>query len=198
MGDVVDSAEAERPAETGSVELSPADRARLKALRAQGLVIAFLVFVCDQAIKWTVTYPLNLRGQPDWTIRITDFFNLRWVENNGVSLGLLSASSFWGRWLLVLLTGAIAVFVTFWLWRERKRTDSIALAMVLGGAFGNILDRIRLGYVVDFADLHFGEFRPFLVFNVADAAITIGVLLLLVRALLMRDGKAPKKEVDHA
>lgn len=198
MGDVVDSAEAERPAETASVELSPADRARLKALRAQGLVIAFLVFVCDQAFKWTVTYPLNLRGQPDWTIRITDFFNLRWVENNGVSLGLLSASSFWGRWLLVLLTGAIAVFVTFWLWRERKRTDSIALAMVLGGAFGNILDRIRLGYVVDFADLHFGEFRPFLVFNVADAAITIGVLLLLVRALLMRDGKAPKKEVDHA
>jgi signal peptidase II len=198
MGDVVDSAGTAAPAETAPAELSSADRVRLKALRAQGLVIAFLVFVFDQAVKWVVTYPLNLRGQPDWIIRITDFFQLRWVENNGVSLGLLSASSFWGRWLLVLLTGAIAVFVTFWLWRERKRTDSIALAMVLGGAFGNILDRIRLGYVVDFADLHFGEFRPFLVFNVADAAITIGVLLLLVRALLMRDGKAPKKEVDHA
>ena len=56
------------------------------------------------------------------------------------------------------------------------------------------LDRVRLGYVVDYADLHFGEWRPFLVFNVGDAAITIGVLLLLVRALLMRDGKAPKKE----
>ena len=193
MGDVVDSPEAERPAEA-PVELSPADRARLRALRGQALVIAFLVFVFDQAVKWLVTFPLNLRGQPEWTIRITDFFNFRWVENNGVSLGLLSASSFWGRWLLVLLTGAIATFVTFWLWRERKRTDSIALAMVLGGALGNILDRIRLGYVVDYADLHFGEFRPFLVFNVADAAITIGVLLLLVRALLMRDGKAPRKE----
>ena len=58
---------------------------------------------------------------------------------------------------------------------------------VLGGALGNILDRIRLGHVVDFADLHFGEWRPFLVFNVADAAITIGVLILLVRALLIRD-----------
>ena len=193
MGDVVDSPEAERPAEA-AVELSPADRARLKALRGQALVIAFLVFVFDQAVKWLVTFPLNLRGQPEWTIRITDFFNFRWVENNGVSLGLLSASSFWGRWLLVLLTGAIAVFVSFWLWRERKRIDSVALAMVLGGALGNILDRIRLGYVVDFADLHFGEFRPFLVFNVADAAITIGVLLLLVRALLMRDGRPPKKE----
>ena len=171
------------------------DAERMRKNRKIGLSVAAAVFLIDQAVKWVVTYPLNLRGQPEWTIKITDFFNLRWVENNGVSLGLLSASSFWGRWLLVLLTGAIATFVTFWLWKERKRTDSVALAMVLGGALGNIIDRIRLGYVVDYADLHFGEFRPFLVFNVADAAITIGVLLLLVRALLMRDGKAPKKEV---
>lgn len=198
MGDVTDSAKvvpsAETAAELSPAELSPADKARLKALRAQALVIAFLVFVFDQAAKWLVTAPLNLRGQPEWTIKLADFLNFRWVENNGVSLGLLSASSFWGRWLLVLLTGAIAVFVTFWLWRERKRTDSVALAMVLGGALGNILDRVRFGYVVDYIDLHFGEFRPFLVFNVADAAITIGVLLLLVRALLMRDGRPPKKE----
>lgn len=192
MSDVADNDAGPRPAE--AAEISPAERLRLKALRLQALAIAFLIFIFDQAVKWLVTYPLNLKGQPEWTIHITDFFNLRWVENNGVSLGLLSASNFWGRWLLVLLTGAIAVFVSFWLWRERKRTDSVALAMVLGGAIGNILDRVRLGYVVDYADLHFGEFRPFLVFNVADAAITIGVLLLLVRALLMRDGKAPKKE----
>ncbi len=198
MSDVVDNQAAEQPAAEAAPGLSTADQLRLKTLRAQALVIAFLIFVFDQAVKWVVTYPLNLMGQPRWTIEITDFFNLRWVQNNGVSLGLLSASNFWGRWLLVLLTGAIATFVTFWLWKERKRTDSVALAMVLGGAIGNILDRIRLGYVVDYADLHFGEFRPFLVFNVADAAITIGVLLLLVRALLMRDGKAPKKEVDHA
>ena len=197
MAEAVDSPAEEAapsPAPAPEPGLSPADRLRLRALRAQGLVIAFLIFVFDQAVKWVVTYPLNLRGQPEWTIRITDFFNLRWVENNGVSLGLLSASSFWGRWLLVLLTGAIATFVTIWLWKERKRADSIALALVLGGALGNILDRVRLGYVVDYADLHFGEFRPFLVFNVADAAITIGVLLLLVRALLMRDGKDKKKE----
>ena len=193
MGDVVDSPAEAQPAAPD--DLSPADRLRLKALRSKALVIAFLIFVFDQAVKWVVTYPLNLKGQPEWTIKITDFFNLRWVENNGVSLGLFSASSFWGRWMLVLLTGAIATFVAVWLWKERKRGDSFALAMVLGGALGNIVDRIRLGYVVDYADLHFGDFRPFLVFNVADAAITIGVLLLLVRALLMRDGKAPKKEV---
>ena len=188
----------ENPTENEPAVTTPAGAARelrLNALRAQALVLSFLIFVFDQAVKWVVTYPLNLKGQPEWTIKIFDFFNLRWVENNGVSLGLLSASNFWGRWLLVLLTGGIAVFVALWLWKERKRTDSVALALVLGGALGNIVDRVRLGYVVDYADLHFGEFRPFLVFNVADAAITIGVLLLLVRALLMRDGKAPKKEV---
>jgi signal peptidase II len=69
--------------------------------------------------------------------------------------------------------------------------------MVLGGALGNILDRVRFGYVVDFADLHFGEFRPFLVFNVADAAISIGVVILLLRAFLMRN-EAPKENIEHA
>jgi len=168
---------------------------RLRRNRSVGFVIAFLIFIFDQATKWVVTYPLNLRSQPDLTIRITDFFTLHWLENTGVSLGLLSAGSEMGRWLLVVLTAAIALFVAGWMWRERRRDDSIALAMILGGALGNIVDRVRFGYVVDFADLHFGEWRPFLVFNVGDAAITIGVLLLLVRALLMRDGKGSKKEV---
>jgi len=168
---------------------------KLRRNRSVAFVIAFLVFVFDQATKWVVTYPLNLGGQPDLTIEITNFFNLHWVENKGVSLGLLSAGTDMGRWLLVALTAAIAIFVATWMWREKRRDDSVALAMILGGALGNIVDRVRFGYVVDFADLHFGEWRPFLVFNVADAAITIGVLLLLVRALLMRDGKGSKKEV---
>ena len=165
---------------------------RLKGNRSAAFVIAFLIFVFDQATKWVVTYPLQLR-QVD-TIEILPFFDLRWVENRGVSLGLLSAGSELGRWLLVAMTAAIAAFVAIWMWKEKRRDDSVALALVLGGALGNILDRARLGYVVDFADLHFGAWRPFLVFNVGDAAITIGVLLLLVRALLMRDGKDTKKE----
>ncbi len=168
---------------------------KLKRNRASAAVIALLIFVLDQAVKWAVTVPLDLKGQPGREMRLFSFFDLRWVENSGVSLGLLSADGELGRWLLVALTAAIAAFVAIWLWRERKRADSTALAMVLGGALGNIADRVRLGYVLDYADLHFGAWRPFLVFNVGDAAITIGVLLLLVRALLMRDGKAPKKDV---
>lgn len=165
---------------------------RIKNNRATAFVVAFLVLVLDQATKWVITYPLQLRQMRE--IEITSFFDLRWVENTGVSLGLLSADGELGRWLLVAMTAAIATFVAVWLWREKRRDDTIALALVLGGALGNILDRSRLGYVVDFADLHFGEWRPFLVFNVGDAAITIGVLLLLVRALLMREGRSDTKE----
>jgi signal peptidase II len=168
---------------------------RLKRNRTLAFTIAFLLFAADQLAKWIVTVPLDLRGQPDQIITIFSFFDLHWTENRGVSLGLLSADGDVGRWLLVAMTAGIATFVGLWMWRERKRADAVALAMVLGGALGNIVDRARLGYVVDYADLHFGEWRPFLVFNVGDAAITIGVLLLLVRALLMRDGKAPKKDV---
>ena len=168
------------------------ERLRLNRNRKFGLIVAFLVFFADQATKWVVTHPLQLEFRE--VIEITDFFNLRWVRNTGISLGLLSADGELGRWLLVALTAAIAIFVALWLWREKRRDDSFALALVLGGALGNIFDRVRFGHVVDFADLHFGEWRPFLVFNVGDAAITIGVLLLLVRALLMRDGRAKKKE----
>jgi len=171
---------------------APSDRLRLKRNRTFGLVVALLVFVLDQATKWVVTHPLELEFRQ--VIEITAFFDLRWVRNTGISLGLLSADGEVGRWLLVALTTGIAVFVALWLWREKRRDDSFALALVLGGALGNIFDRVRFGHVVDFADLHFGEWRPFLVFNLGDAAITIGVLLLLVRALLMRDGRAKKKE----
>jgi signal peptidase II len=165
---------------------------RLKRTRSVSLIVAFLVFVLDQATKWVVAYPLQLEFRG--TIEIVDFFNLTFVRNTGVSLGLLSADGDLGRWLLVAMTAAIAIFVALWLWREKRRDDSTALAFVLGGALGNIVDRTRLGYVLDYADLHFGAWRPCLVFNVGDAAITIGVLLLLVRALLMRDGRAKKKE----
>ena len=89
---------------------------------------------------------------------------------------------------------AIATVVAVWLWRERRMGDTLALGLVLGGALGNITDRVRFGYVVDFLDLHFGEWRPFLVFNLADAAISIGVVILLLRALFSRSDRRPDGE----
>jgi signal peptidase II len=82
--------------------------------------------------------------------------------------------------------------------------DIAGLALILGGALGNIRDRYELGYVIDYADFHIGDFRPFLIFNIADAAITIGVVIILARSLLVRDkdetedGDAPRGEPDNA
>jgi len=154
--------------------------------RAFGVTVAILVFLADQAMKYVVTGPLGLDIEGEH-LHLLPIFDLQFVQNVGVSLGLLKADSNMMRWLLVALTGVIALGVAVWMTRERQRADLIALGMVLGGALGNILDRVRLGYVVDYADLHFGQWRPFLVFNVADAGITIGVLILLIRALLVRE-----------
>ncbi|MGN6277100.1 MAG: signal peptidase II [Sphingomonas sp.] len=168
-----------------------------RAIRLWGFATAGLVFVLDQAIKLAVTGPLHL-DYNGAVLKILPIFNLRFVANIGVSLGLLQANSDTSRWLLVALTAAIAIGVTVWMLREKYRGDVVALGLVLGGALGNILDRMRLGYVVDYADLHFGAWRPFLVFNLGDAAITIGVLILLGRALLMRDKpKAPRASVEN-
>jgi signal peptidase II len=108
------------------------------------------------------------------------------------------------RWLLVALTGVIALVVLVWLMREKALGEILGLALILGGALGNIRDRYELGYVIDYADLHIGSFRPFLIFNIADAAITIGVVIILARSLLVRDkeatgtGDTPRGETDNA
>ena len=161
--------------------------------RVLALSVAGAIMVVDQLSKWIVIHPLQLRERQ--VIDLLPFFDLRWVENRGVSMGFLTANTDTTRWLLVAMTAAIATGVLVWLWRERVRADALALAMVLGGALGNIIDRVRYGYVADFLDLHIGEFRPFLIFNVADAAISIGVLLLVVRALFVREKKSPQEEV---
>ena len=115
------------------------------------------------------------------------FFRLTYVGNIGVSMGLFRANSDMARWALVAVTGLIAGAVAVWITREKARADVLALGLVLGGALGNIVDRIRYGYVVDFLHFFWGE-RSFWVFNVADAAITAGVLLLLLRALTAPKG----------
>ena len=166
--------------------------------RAFGFSIALAIFALDQLAKWFVSGPLHLEALGQ--ITLLPVFNLTWTENNGISLGLLNAETAVGRWTLVVLTSAIAIGVAVWIGREKRRWDQAALGMILGGALGNILDRARHGFVVDFADLHFGTFRPFLVFNVGDAAISIGVVILLVRAFLIKDEhkKVPKESVENA
>ena len=164
--------------------------------RSLGLSVAALIFALDQLAKWAITGPLGINQLGDQMV-LLPIFNFTYTQNEGISLGLLNASNPLGRWMLVGLTSAIAVGVAFWIGREKNRFDQAALGMVLGGALGNILDRTRFGFVVDFADLHFGDFRPFLVFNVGDAAISIGVVALLLRAFLARKERS-EETIEHA
>ncbi len=153
--------------------------------RIIGLLVAALTFGADRWIKGKVMGEWNLTEVD--AIHVLEFFDLRFTPNYGVSLGMIPAQSPEMRWLLVAGTAAIALTVFVWMLREKLLGEILALALVLGGALGNIRDRTFMGYVIDYADLHFGDFRPFLIFNLADAAITIGVLIILARSFLLRD-----------
>ncbi|MFK7842358.1 MAG: signal peptidase II [Sphingorhabdus sp.] len=160
---------------------------QIKKYRRTALIIAFVILFLDQATKFIIMELLQLPVKGE--IELIPFFQLTWAQNYGVSMGFLTASTDFQRWALVALTGLIGIAVWIWMNKEKAKWDILALGMVLGGAMGNIIDRARLGYVADFADLHIGEFRPFLIFNLADAAISIGVVILLARALLIREKK---------
>ncbi len=161
--------------------------------RLIGFFVALVIFGVDQYLKGMMTGSLDLRNQPGGVIELLPFFDLRWTQNFGVSLGMFEATSPEMRWGLVLLTGFIALVVAIWLAREKAFGDILGLSLILGGALGNIVDRYSYGYVIDYADLHFGEWRPFLIFNLADAAISIGVVIILVRSFFVRD-----KEDDNS
>ena len=157
--------------------------------RSIGLALAAAIYALDRCLKWLVAGPLALRNEGD-QMDLLPFFDLTRTHNFGVSLGMFQATSPEMRWGLVALTGLIALVVFVWLLRERKLPDIAGLALILGGALGNIHDRAVQGFVFDYADFHIGTFRPFLIFNVADASITIGVLIILARALFMREKPA--------
>jgi signal peptidase II len=159
----------------------------VNARRIAGLLLAAAIVVADRAIKWLVLHRTNIY-QP---VELTSFFRLTYTQNFGVSLGLLTASTQEMRLLLVGVTLAIAIGVFVWIFRERRLIDILALGLVLGGALGNIIDRATIGFVTDYADLHFGEWRPFLIFNLADVAISTGVVVILARSLFWSEKPDP-------
>ena len=170
--------------------MNPVNSDQVSKHRLAGLAIALAIFGVDQWLKYLMTGPLDLRSQLGGVIDVLPFFDLRWTQNFGVSLGMFEATSPEMRWGLVLVTAFIALVVAIWMFREKAFEDIIGLALILGGALGNIVDRYSYGYVIDYADLHFGEWRPFLIFNLADAAISIGVVIILVRSFFLRDKDA--------
>ncbi|MEQ8804259.1 MAG: signal peptidase II [Rhodospirillales bacterium] len=152
-------------------------------LRRQGLGLAFLVLVLDQISKWWVLTDLM---NPPRVIEVLPFANLVLVWNRGVSFGLFNTASDYGPWILSALALAVSAVLAVWLFRGPERMVGWGIGLILGGALGNVIDRLVHGAVVDFVDLHAGG-AHWPAFNVADSAITVGAALLILDSLFHRD-----------
>ncbi len=141
-----------------------------------GIATAVVTFVADQLSKLWILFVVRLEDTGPW--QILPFAEFVMVWNRGISYGLFQQSSSFGRWALVALSIAAAIWLSFWLRRSVRRIEAMALGLIIGGALGNVIDRIAYGAVADFVHLHWGTFSWY-VFNIADAAIVVGVAALL-------------------
>lgn len=159
--------------ETGQSSSKPATRF---GWRAGYLLATFGIYMVDQVTKaWAAR---TLRRGDDRTI-ISGFFDLTYTENPGIAFGQMQGGGSFGRWIFVALAVAAAIGVFYYFLRTPRNDDRVlgACALLLAGILGNLTDRARLGYVIDFISLHAGQYH-WPTFNVADASITIGALLL--------------------
>ncbi len=144
------------------------------------LGIAFIIILADQFTKTLILGHFQLGDSRT----VTSFFNIVRVHNAGAAFSFLASASGWQRWFFVGL-GAVATVFIIWMLRSHggQRLFSWALALILGGAIGNVIDRLLHGYVVDFIQVHAGGWY-FPSFNVADSTITVGAVLLILDELL--------------
>ena len=149
-------------------------------LGALAYALAALVVALDQASKYWIVevFQLPMKG----SVPLAGPFHLTMVMNKGVSFGLLRADVDLTRWALAAFSVIVAIFLAVWVRNTPRRLTALSLGLVIGGAVGNVVDRIRFGAVVDFLDLSRIYF-PW-IFNVADSAITCGIILLLIDMML--------------
>jgi signal peptidase II len=143
------------------------------------LAVALAVVLLDQLSKFAITGQFALHhSQP-----LTSFFNLVRVHNSGAAFSFLAGASGWQRWFFVTLGTAASLFIVWLLKKHPTQTlFCLAVSLIMGGAIGNVIDRLLYGHVVDFVQLHYaGWYFP--AFNVADSAITLGAILLIVDEL---------------
>jgi signal peptidase II len=168
--------------ETTIAAAAPAEPTGYKAFTIC-IAVALVIVALDQLTKWTILAWVPLYDK----IAITSFINITHQQNPGAAFSFLADASGWQRWFFTGLALAVSVAIVVWLWRIRKDrlwVLSSGLALVLGGAVGNVIDRIRFGHVVDFIQVLIAGW-PFPSFNVADSAITVGAALLIVDALFI-------------
>lgn len=148
------------------------------------MIIAVVVIALDQATKWAIVEWVPLYDR----VPINDFMNLTHQRNTGAAFSFLAEAGGWQRWFFVALATVVSVVLVVWSWKERRVGSTMliaGLALVLGGAVGNLVDRLLLGYVTDFIQVWFGSWA-FPSFNVADSAITVGAGLLILDSFLAK------------
>ncbi len=151
-----------------------------------GLAIAAAVAAVDQLVKWWI---IGWLVEPPGFVEVLPFFNLVMVWNRGVSFGLLGDADL-APYLMAGIAGLVVIVLVIWLAGVSERLLAASIGLIIGGALGNIVDRLVYGAVADFVDVHAGGYH-WPAFNVADAAITVGVAVMLIDGLLNRRG-APK------
>jgi signal peptidase II len=143
-------------------------------------LVSLVVVVLDQ---WTKK--LAVSELADGFVKVTDFFSLVLAYNKGAAFSFLSDAGGWQRWFFTIIAAAVSAVLVVWIYRlkQHEKLLAIALALVLGGAIGNLYDRVMLGHVVDFILVHYQE-NYFPAFNIADSAISVGAVLLILDAFL--------------
>jgi signal peptidase II len=153
------------------------------------MVVAAVIAVVDQLTKWAIVEWVPLYDK----VPLNSFLNLTHQKNPGAAFSFLANAGGWQRWFFVLLSTGVSAVIAVWIWRIRDNSQTIlsaGLALVLGGAVGNLIDRILLGHVTDFIQVWFGSWA-FPSFNIADAGISVGAALLIIDALFLsgREGR---------
>ena len=144
--------------------------------RRFGLATVLIVFIADQLLKCWLLYSVGLAQNGPFDL--ASFLTIVLAWNRGISYGLFQQGTDIGRWFLVIISFVAAIWLWRWMWREQRRFTVFSLALIIGGALGNGLDRAVYGAVVDFVHFHWGSFSWY-IFNIADVAIVVGVLGLL-------------------
>ena len=166
---------------------------RTNARFAMWMVVAAVVAVADQATKWAIVEWVPLYDK----VPINSFINITHQKNPGAAFSFLADAGGWQRWFFIVLSSVVSVVIAVWLWRIRDagyNVLSAGLALVLGGAVGNLVDRVLLGHVTDFIQVWFGNWA-FPSFNIADAGISVGAAFLIIDALFFsgREERAAEK-----
>lgn len=143
------------------------------------LGLSLLAIVLDQGSKLIIDSSMQLYQ----SIPVLPFFKITYVHNTGAAFSFLSEAGGWQRWFFAGLALGISIIIAVWLSRLQKHETllAIALSLVLGGAIGNLIDRLAYGYVIDFLDVYYGTWH-WPAFNIADSAITLGVALMLLES----------------